>query len=474
MKRHLLQAVLCVVLVASGCSASKDGASSAEEDGAKSSTTAAPAGATVTKFGDLDSPCGQKLDNGKTATVRATEAGTGTDKLYLAVANERSSTIRPGLLQEMWDTSLAFVKWCNDQGGIGGLQLEAVDADGKVLQVESAMATACSKSFALVGGGWAQDQLVFSGKEGSDFHKCKMIAVPGFAVSTEFSEGNGLIQAVPNPSYTKPSNWIEQLVALYPEKMKKTTVVWGNLPSLKANKDQIYAVGKTIDGFGAVPEVQYDAIGQPDWSLVAQQLKDTGATAASFVGEPQNFAKLSQALKAQGYTGVLFADANQYDNVLIDTAGPEAVEGVAVRQGFHMFEEADQWPATKQYLDMMKNDGPPEAKISALGMQSMAAWLLFSTAAKACAETSGGEISRDCVLDEAYKITSWTSGGLHAETDPASRLPQECAMLVQVKKGKWVRLDPKDSSAKDGFHCSKVVKVEGDFGTGNVDPTRTR
>jgi len=44
---------------------------------------------------------------------------------------------------------------------------------------------------------------------------------------------------------------------------------------------------------------------------------------------------------------------------------------------------------------------------------------------------------------------------------------------VQVKKGKWVRLDPKDSSAKDGFHCSKVVKVEGDFGTGNVDPTRT-
>ena len=475
MKRHLLLAVLCVVLVASGCSASKDGAATSEDGGAKSSTTA-PGGATVTKFGDLDSPCGQKLDNGKAATVKASEAGTGTDKLYLAVANERTSTIRPGLLQEMWDTSAAFVKWCNDQGGIGGLPLEVVDADAKVLQVEAAMATACSKSFAMVGGGWVQDQLAFSGKEGSDFHKCRMIAVPGFAVSTEFSEGNGQIQALPHPAYVQSDNWIQQLVKLYPAQMKKTTVVWGNLPSMKTNKDQLYAVGKSVDGFGAVPEVQYDAVGQPDWSLVAQQVKDTGATALEFVGEPQNFSKLSQSLKAQGYTGVMFADANQYDNVLIDTTGPEAVEGVISRQAFHMFEEAEQWPATQQYLDLMKNDGPPNAKIAALGLQSMSSWLFFTTAAKACAEASGGEISRDCVLEQAHKVTSWTAGGLHAETDPSSAKPPACAMLVEVKKGKWARLDPKakNSKATEGFFCGNLVTVEGDFGTGNVDPTRTQ
>ena len=472
MKRQLVLAMLCVSLVAAGCGA-KNGGSSSEET-SKATTTAGGA-TTVGKFGTLDSPCGKTLANGKKATVKASEAGTGTDKLYLGVANERSSTIRPGLLQEMWDPSVAFTKWCNDQGGIGGLPLEAVDADGKVLEVESAMATVCSKTFALVGGGWVQDQLVYSGKEGSDFNKCKMIAVPGFAVSTEFAEGNGHISALPNPSYTKPSAWINQLVKLYPDEMKKTTVVWGNLPSLKANKDQMYAVGKTVAGFGAAPEVQYDGIGQPDWSLVAQQVKDTGATAVGFVGEPQNFSKLLQALKAQGFKGVAFADANQYDQVLIDTSGPDAVEGAIARNAFHPYEEADKWPAIQQYLDMMKKDGPPNAKIAMLGLQSMSAWLLFSTAAKACAESSGGEISRDCLMDAAFKITSWNGGGLHAEANPASGKPPACGLLMQVQKGKWARLDPKltDAAAKDGFVCYDPVTVTGDFGKGVVDPTRT-
>jgi hypothetical protein len=480
MKRHISLPAGCIALVAAmalvagGCGAKSDSSTSSTEDGAKVTTTAAGA-STVAKFGTLDSPCGKSLANGKKATVKASEAGTGTDKLYLSVANERSSTIRPGLLQEMWDTSVAFTKWCNDQGGIGGLPLEAVDADAKVLQVESAMATVCSKTFALVGGGWVQDQLVFSGKEGSDFHKCKMIAVPGFAVSAEFGEGNGSIQPLPHPAYLQNTNWIEQLVRLYPDKMKKSTVVWGNLPSMKANKDEVVATGKAVPGYGSVPDIQYDAVGQPDWSLVAQQVKDSGATSLAFVGEPQNLSSLSAALRAQSWDGVVFADANQYDQVLIDTSGPEAVEGVAARIAVHPIEEADKWPAVTQYLDIMKKDGPPNAKIADLGMQSMSAWLLFSTAAKACAESSGGEISRDCVLNEAFKISSWTGGGLHAETDPAGGKPNSCAMLMSVQKGKWARLDPKidDAKAKDGFYCGKTVTVTGDFGKGNIDPTRT-
>ena len=78
-------------------------------------------------------------------------------------------------------------------------------------------------------------------------------------------------------------------------------------------------------------------------------------------------------------------------------------------------------------------------------------------------------------MNEAFKINSWTAGGLHSETDPAGGKGTSCAMLVQVQKAKFARLDPKidDAKAKDGFYCGKNVTVTGDFGKGNIDPTRT-
>ena len=127
-------------LLASACGAK--GADEAADNDKATQTTAAgstettAAGDSASKFGSIASPCG-KADS--VATVKADEAGTGTDKLYIGVGNDRDS-IRPGLLKELWDGTNAFVKWCNEQGGINGLQLEAVDLDGKVLEVEAAMA----------------------------------------------------------------------------------------------------------------------------------------------------------------------------------------------------------------------------------------------------------------------------------------------------------------------------------------------
>ena len=61
--------------------------------------------------------------------------------------------------------------------------------------------------------------------------------------------------------------------------LKKTAVVWGNLDSLRVNQEQIYAVGKSVPGFGALAPISYDAIGTVDWNLVAQQVISSGATA---------------------------------------------------------------------------------------------------------------------------------------------------------------------------------------------------
>ena len=466
MKRRALACLMVAGVLASACGA-KGADDAADKDNATASTeagsteTTAPVD-TASKFGTIESPCGK----GSTpATVKADEAGTGTDKLYIGVANDRDS-IRPGLLKELWDGTNAFVNWCNKQGGSNGLPLEAVDLDGRVLEVEAAMAKACTDVVAIVGGGYAQDNFMFTGKEGSDFHLCKQIAFPGFAVSTDFAEGSDQVQALPNPAYKKPTGAFEALAGLYPDDVEKFGVVFGTLPSIVQNKDQIIGVAKQTEGFGTFAEIGYDIINQ-DWAVLAQQVMDQGLRIVSFVGEPPNMSKLSQALKDQGFDGVLIADANQYDERLIEASGPDAVEGAIVRIAYHPFEEADKWPATKQLVDTLDAEVPDWTR-AGLAIQSFSAALMFATAAKTCADA--GEISRACVLQAGLDIHEWDGGGLHASADPGAEEPADCAMLVQVRGGTFERLYPELGSEADngeGFFCSDIVTLTGDFGEGN-------
>jgi ABC-type branched-subunit amino acid transport system substrate-binding protein len=455
-------------LVASACGA-KGADEAAEKDKAAATTVAGSpettaAGDSASKFGSIASPCGKGTTP---ATVQADQAGTGTDKLYIGVGNDREG-IRPGLLKELWDGANAFVDWCNDQGGINGLQLAAVDLDGKVLEVEAAMAKACTDVFAIVGGGWAQDNLIFSGKEGADFHKCKQIAFPGFAVSPDYAEASDQVQPLPNPAYDKPASAFKALAQLYPEDVKKFAVVYGNLPSIVQNKDQIIGVAKQTKGFDDFGEISYDIINQ-DWAVVAQQIIDKGYKAVSFVGEPPNMSKFSQALKDQGYDGIINADANQYDARLIEGSGAAAVEGDIVRIATHPFEEASKWPAMDQLVKILDSK-VPDWTHAGLAIQSFSATLLFATAAKSCADA--GPITRECVLKAGQATDKWDGGGLHAVADPSKNAPADCAMLVQIKNGKFERLFPELGSKDDngeGFYCSPVVKLTGDFGKGNTD-----
>ena len=91
-----------------------------------------------------------------------------------------------------------------------------------------------------------------------------------------------------------------------------------------------------------------------------------------------------------------------------------------------------------------------------LGAQATSAFLLWATAAKEC----GTDLTRQCVLDELAKITSWTGGGLHAETDPAGNLPPECVMVLRMQGTTFEQAMP---STEGEFACdpSYITKVAG-------------
>jgi hypothetical protein len=468
----LLAIAAALALVVTSCAARNkvEGAAAEEDDGATTAARSSGAAAADEQFGDLPSPCGAGE-----YTVAPDDAGGSTDKLLIGVPNDRTSQIRNGLNKELWDSSVAFAAWCNEQGGIGGLPIELVDLDGKLLEVEAAMTKACGATFMHVGGGNVQDNLQFSGKPDSDFHLCRMAEIPGFTVSPEKSESNGQIGPIPHPSAEATSLWLRDFKVLHPEEAESMVEVWGNLPAMQTIKNQTVAIfeGEDVENAGVF---DYPVVGLDDWTPLAQKVIRTGTQSMHFVGEPTNLGTLVKTLREQGWEGYPVVETNAYDQTFLDSAGAGNAEGTIVRSVFHPFEEADDWPAVQQYLDILRSN-VDDAKEAVLGMQSFSAWLLFATAANACAESDDGELSRACVLEAADGIDGWTAGGLHAPTDPGPEggPSPECAMLLTVADGAFERLHPEvgsDADEGDGFSCEDdaVVEVPANEGLGKIGP----
>ena len=460
-------AAALVALLATACGAS--------DETTATTTTAAdgsgePDTADEVTFGDLPSPCGEG-----DARV-ADDEGPETDALVLGVPNDRGADAvgRPGLNRELWEASQAFAQWCNEQGGVQGLELQLVELDGKATAVEAAMAEACTSVFAMVGGGFVQDQLQFSGNPTTDFHECGLIDIPAFTVSIQKSGSNGKVEAIPNPADASATQWVRDFVDLYPDESEQMVVVTGDLPSFAA-LENLFGAAADKEGLELLPKIEYPFTGATDWGPYADAVIESGAQSMYFIGAPDNAANLLLQLRQKGWEGVSLHQTNTYDDLAF-AAGDEPAEGMVIRTVFHPFEEADEWPAIQQYLDLL--DAVPDAKVASLGVQSMSAWLLFATAADACATANDGVIDRTCVLTEAAAVDEWTGGGLHAPSDPGGDEPPSCGMLLVVRDGQFERLWPElggDGDAVAGFSCpedSIAIADTADLGEGVVDPDR--
>ena len=424
-------------------------------------------------FGSIESPCG-KGD----FSVASGEQDGPTGTIQIGVPNDRGAAIRPGLQKPIWDASVAFSEWCNAQGGIGGLKIELIDMDAQLFNVEAAMQKGCHTAFALVGGGNVQDDLQFSGKADSDFHKCGLIDIPAFSVSVAKSGSNGTVQPIPNPIGNASTTWFSDFKQLYPDQAAKWAPVWGNLPALKTVKSRQEVVAKAV-GMQQVGDFNYPPIGTTDWTPLALSIIDSGAGSMSWTGESPDVAKVIQTLKAQGWKGRALLESNQYDQLFIQSASADALEGTIVRLGPHMLEESDKWPAVKKYLNLVNHyvDG---GETALLGIQSMSAWLLFVTAANECGKADKGVLSRKCIMEQATAVSDWTAGGLHGPQNPEQgpdAVASTCNQLLIVKNGKFERLYPEiggKGDDGDGFHCpaNALVDITADAGKGNVDPSR--
>ena len=73
---------------------------------------------------------------------------------------------------------------------------------------------------------------------------------------------------------------------------------------------------------------------------------------------------------------------------------------------------------------------------------------LFVQALTAAGKATNGRVTRAGIIGALKSIKSFDSNGLLAPDGPADKIPPHCYVIIQVKNGKFVRVDP-----ASGFRC---------------------
>ena len=319
-----------------------------------------------------------------------------------------------------------------------------------------------------VGGGSTFDDLQIDGSP--NLKECDQLDMPGFTATKAKAEATDTyLAAVPNPADNRPAQLYSYLAKAYPKESGNISIAYGDLDTIRFVKDQTVAVlDKLGEPFNVKDEVAYAVQGQ-DFKLTSQSVKGSGATMTSFIGEPGNSGLFLSSLKEDGVDIPMFAEANQYDPVLLEK-GSNPLGDVLIRIPHPPFEEADDYPAIQKFEELMdaRKEVDPKAKTAALGIQSMSSWLLFTEAATACAESDDHIISRECVRKEVENIGEWTGGGLHSPGNPGKNTPSECVIVMTIDGDKFARKFPEVGSKdanEDGYYCpekNSTVEIDVD------------
>jgi ABC-type branched-subunit amino acid transport system substrate-binding protein len=428
-------------------------------------TTAATQGGTAAgtpMFGTLPVPCGPNTTG---QPLTATGQGVTADEIQVTTISDPGGII-PGLDQGIFDSMNAFAKWCNGYGGINGRKLVVNTRDAAILHYKEQVDAACASDFAMVGGLGVLDS---TGAQ--DMLNCKLVNVPGAADSPEVADGDRVYQPLPNPIETFATGAAQWVTQTFPD--AKTGAALYTKQDITQKQSE-----KIVEGYGTFgvnfPYIQSSNLNETNWGPIVVGMKNAGAKFMSLTSTYQEGVNLQKEMAAQNW----HPEVTQLETNFYDSAYPASAKAAGaditntyVRLTVWPFEEADQNPATKQYLEALKA-AVPDAVPAELGVQAWSAGLLFATAAK----NAGANLTRDSLIAELKKIHDWNGGGLHGHADPGDNKPATCVVMMQVTDDGFKRAYPladKDTDVYNnadtkGMFCPKpgFVILKGDYGKG--------
>ncbi len=390
-------------------------------------------------FGDITWPC-----NPGTATG-STDQGVTDTSILIGGGDDRGYAASLGLNITQTDTLQAFVDKCNSLGGINGRQIQVELYDAKIFEVNNVWLDACPRMFMMVAEGFAVDGI---GEESRV--QCELAHIPTYTVSAAAAHGPWMIQPVPNPSDRNPLSMAAYIAETYPDSIAKSGTMYGNFSATIETKDKTLASYPPL-GFEFIINLEYNIVGEDDWTPFVLDLKNAGVEHIYFTGTClPNYQAFRSAASVNGFDAFYTTDANFYENSCREANNDGVMDNTFVRMAFVPFEEREYSKAVSDYLDIMEAAG---GEIALLGMQSASAFLLWATAAKEC----GSELTRQCVMEEAGSIDSWSGGGMHVASDPGINEPPPCGIVLELIGNSYKRIFPTEPGT---YACDEAWRGE--------------
>jgi hypothetical protein len=203
------------------------------------------------------------------------------------------------------------------------------------------------------------------------------------------------------------------------------------------------------NGIKADQEFDISALAQQSaYTPIVQLMKDKGSTYARNGSDYPGTVALRKEAKIQGVNSVKVWDCTLqcYNPKFIKTGGAD-VEGEFVTLSFLPFEDGK---ANKMLGNFLKFTG--KSKADGFGVQAWSAAVYFGQVANRVVKAGGDNaLTRAALLKQAPSVNGFSADGLIAKTDVGKRAPSSCFVIVQVKGGKFVRVEPKKAGT---FHCN--------------------
>ncbi|HZP28312.1 MAG TPA: ABC transporter substrate-binding protein [Acidimicrobiia bacterium] len=405
----------------------------------------------------------------------ATEVGVTDKEIHIAVIADVDSPLAPNLFIGSKYAVQGFAKYINATGGIAGRKLVVDFYDSKINPNESRNATiqACQNDFAMVGTSSVFLTTV------DDMRACKDKAGNATGIPDIPFVTTALVQQCSDESFpmappqvlcnTKdqhPQTFQASIgrAYYYQKKYGKDlhgVYVFGN--DSKSARDSSFSSGLgQMRAVGVKSDEDFDRSGratQADFTAVVQSIKAHNSNYAQCTGQYTCTVNLRKEATVQGVTSVKVWDCGVqcYDNNFL-SAGGQDVEGEYVDTLFLPFRDPKEQKANKMVANFVKYTGAD--KVDGFGDYAWSAAVAFRDAVNAVVKKNGvNGLTRANLFAALNSIHQFNADGMFGTIDLAGRVASPCHVLMQVQKGKFVRVFPKKPGTMD---CAKknVVHVQ--------------
>src|SRR6202167_3679134 len=352
--------------------------------------------------------------------------GVGKKTINIAVFNDASNTVIPGLEVEFVQQATAFADWCNAAGGINGRKIVIDNRDAALFNAAQQMTAACQSDFMAVGGGMALDQPSVPIRE-----KCGLGQISGYVVSDASVESSLQVDPTGISTSAVTAGGFGAMTKAYPKAVQVAGMGGSDTPSV-IESEMKYEFAAEAEGW-KVADFLEPPTSVENWTPYVDQYQQKGVTAL-WPADNANFTPFAQAMTTAGYHPTFVLLGTQFANTQTQqaVAANPSLPPIYVETQWWPLAQASQNPSTEELVTTMHKYAKGDS-IDFDDEEGAEAWTLWAKSASAC----GAALTVTCVLNKAAATTNWSAGGIQA---PVAKLtlsnenpqPSPCFALLQL------------------------------------------